>query len=39
METTNTPNPQRIYEALVKILERKYEVKIKYTLKTERRAS
>lgn len=37
MKTTSTPNPQRIYDALAKILERKYEVKIKYTLKTERR--
>jgi hypothetical protein len=35
----NTPNPQRIYDAIAKILERKHEVKIKYSLKTERRTS
>jgi hypothetical protein len=41
METTNRPNPERIYAALAKILERKHEVKIKYTLtpKTERSTS
>ena len=35
METTNQPNPARIYEALAKILERKYQVKISYTLKNK----
>lgn len=32
MKTTNKPNPERIYAALAKILERKHEVKITYTL-------
>lgn len=41
METTNTPNPVRIYAALAKILERKHSVRITYTLhqKTERSTS
>lgn len=41
METTNTPNPERVYAALAAILERKHGVKIKYQLtpKTERRTS
>lgn len=26
------PNPVRVYEALARILERKYQVKISYTL-------
>lgn len=41
MKTANTLNPQRVYDALVRILERKYEVKITYKLtpKTERRTS
>jgi hypothetical protein len=41
MKTTNTPNPDRIYAALAKILERKNCVKITYQLtpKTERRTS
>ena len=33
MRTANQPNPDRIYAALAKILERKYGVKITYTLK------
>lgn len=33
MKTTNQPNPERIYEALAKILERRHGVKITYTLK------
>ncbi len=33
MKTTNLPNPDRVYAALAKILERKYSVKITYTLK------
>lgn len=32
METTNKPNPERIYATLAKILERKYSVKITYKL-------
>ena len=32
MNTTNKPNPTRIYEALAKIIERKHQVKISYTL-------
>lgn len=32
METTNKPNPERIYATLAKILERKYGVKITYKL-------
>ncbi len=41
MNTTNTPNPKRIYAALATILERKHGVKITYQLtqKTERRTS
>ncbi len=30
--TTNLPNPERIYEVIVAILERRYGVKIEYTL-------
>lgn len=33
MKTTNQPNPERIYEALARILERRHGVKITYTLK------
>ena len=33
MKTTNQPNPERIYATLARILERKYGVKITYTLK------
>ena len=29
---TNLPNPERIYEVIVAILERRYNVKIEYTL-------
>lgn len=38
MKTTNVPNPDRIYAALAKILERRHGVKITYQLtpKTER---
>lgn len=32
MKTSNKPNPTRIYEALARIMERKYQVKISYTL-------
>lgn len=32
MQTTNKPNPARVYEALAKILERRHGVKITYTL-------
>jgi hypothetical protein len=32
MKTSNTPNPQRIYEALARILERKHGVRIQYQL-------
>jgi hypothetical protein len=32
MDTTNKPNPARVYEALARILERKHQVKISYTL-------
>lgn len=33
MTTTNQPNPERVYDALAKILERRHGVKITYTLK------
>lgn len=33
MKTTKTPNPIRIYETLARIMERKHEVKITYTIK------
>lgn len=33
MTTTNQPNPKRVYDALAKILERRHDVKITYTLK------
>lgn len=32
MQTTNKPNPARVYEALARILERRHGVKITYTL-------
>ena len=32
MKTADTPNPERIYAALASILERRYSVKITYTL-------
>lgn len=32
MKSSNTPNPERIYEALARILERRHGVKITYTL-------
>lgn len=33
MKTTTTPNPDRVYAAIAKILERRHSVKIQYTLK------
>lgn len=35
MKTTNKPNPERIYAALAAILERRYDVKITYSLTTK----
>ena len=32
MKTTKNPNPERVYEAIVKILQRRYDVKIVYEL-------
>lgn len=32
MKTTSTPNPDRIYAAIAKILERRHDVKIEYKL-------
>lgn len=32
MKTSNTPNPDRVYAALAKILERRHGVKITYKL-------
>lgn len=32
LNTTSTPNPERVYAALASILERRHNVKIKYTL-------
>lgn len=32
MNTTKTPNPERIFAVVASILERRYSVKIEYTL-------
>ena len=32
MKTTKNPNPERVYEVIAKILERRYDVKIEYAL-------
>lgn len=32
MNTTKGPNPERIYEVIAAILQRRYDVKIEYTL-------
>lgn len=32
MNTTKRPNPERVYEVIATILERRYDVKIEYTI-------
>lgn len=33
--STTTPNPERIYAVIANILQRKYAVKIEYTITTQ----
>ena len=35
MNSNQRPNPERIYSTIVAILERRYNVKIEYTLTTK----
>jgi hypothetical protein len=35
MNTTKRPNPDRIFAVINNILQRRYDVKIEYVLKTE----
>lgn len=38
MNSSKTPNPDRIYEVIANILQRRYTVKIEYTL-TEKKGA
>ena len=39
MNTTKTPNPERIFAVVASILERRYSVKIEYTLEKAKEAN
>jgi hypothetical protein len=39
MKTSPTPNPDRIYAAVAKILERRHGVRINYTINKKEKAS
>lgn len=39
MKTSPTPNPDRVYEVIARILERRHGVRINYTINKKEKAS